>query len=155
MSHQDQGVTLSIKEHRQVQGRRGSNPIKAKKEIKTPSLGIKGKPSRTQEEKPAWVVESCLTRKGRASTTNNPHVKTKECCKEPTRTSIQGTTPNERNAKTKKTVLKPRFVKGRKGYPKAKDGRYTLDWYKCHLDSCASYHTFFTKAFLRKISKEA
>ena len=34
-------------------------------------------------------------------------------------------------------------------YPKVKNGRYTLDWWKCYLDSCASYHTFFVKEFLR------
>ena len=36
-------------------------------------------------------------------------------------------------------------------YPKIKNGRYTLDWWKCYLDSCASYHTFFVKEFLRNV----
>ena len=35
-----------------------------------------------------------------------------------------------------------------KHYPKVKRGRYTLDWWKCYLDSCASYHTFFVREFL-------
>ena len=28
-------------------------------------------------------------------------------------------------------------------------GRLTLEWWKCYLDSCASYHTFFLKEFLK------
>ena len=36
-------------------------------------------------------------------------------------------------------------------YPKIKSGRYTLDWWKCYLDSCASYHTFFVREFLRHV----
>ena len=27
----------------------------------------------------------------------------------------------------------------------------TLEWWKCYLDSCASYHTFFVKEFLKNI----
>ena len=32
-----------------------------------------------------------------------------------------------------------------------KKGRHNLDWYKCYLDSCASYHTFFIRKFLKNI----
>ena len=28
-----------------------------------------------------------------------------------------------------------------------KGKRSTLEWWKCYLDSCASYHTFFAKGF--------
>ena len=31
--------------------------------------------------------------------------------------------------------------------------RLTLDWWKVYLDSCASYHTFFIKAFLKNIEE--
>ena len=33
------------------------------------------------------------------------------------------------------------------------DNRVTLDWWKCYLDSCASYHTFFIKQFLTNITQ--
>ena len=29
--------------------------------------------------------------------------------------------------------------------------QFTLDWWKLYLDSCATYHTFFIKRFLRGI----
>ena len=29
--------------------------------------------------------------------------------------------------------------------------RFTLDWWKVYLDSCATYHTFFIKEYLRGI----
>jgi hypothetical protein len=32
-------------------------------------------------------------------------------------------------------------------------GRFTLTWWKCYLDSCASYHPFFIEEFLRNIKK--
>ena len=31
--------------------------------------------------------------------------------------------------------------------------RFTLDWWKCYLDSCANYHTFFIKEFLADVHK--
>jgi len=40
-------------------------------------------------------------------------------------------------------------------YPKIKNGRYALDWWKCYLDSCASYHTFFVREFLRGIHEDS
>ena len=30
-------------------------------------------------------------------------------------------------------------------------GRFTLTWWKCYFDSCASYHSFFMEEFLRDI----
>ena len=32
-------------------------------------------------------------------------------------------------------------------------GRFTLTWWKCYLESCASYHSFFIEEFLRNIKK--
>ena len=32
-------------------------------------------------------------------------------------------------------------------------GRLTLEWWKCYLDSCASYHTFFVKEFIKNIQE--
>ena len=29
--------------------------------------------------------------------------------------------------------------------------RFTLTWWKCYLDSCVSYHSFFMEEFLRDI----
>jgi hypothetical protein len=43
--------------------------------------------------------------------------------------------------------------KKRVRYRKIKHGWYTLDWWTCYLDSCASYHTFFVKEFLRDVCK--
>ena len=31
--------------------------------------------------------------------------------------------------------------------------RFTLDWWKCYLDSCATYHTFFIKEFPAGVHK--
>ena len=31
--------------------------------------------------------------------------------------------------------------------------RFTLDWWKCYLDSCATYHTFFIEEFLADVHK--
>ena len=31
--------------------------------------------------------------------------------------------------------------------------RFTLDWWKCYLDSCATYHTFFIEEFLADVNK--
>lgn len=31
--------------------------------------------------------------------------------------------------------------------------RNTLDWWKCYLDSCATYHTFFIKKILTNIEE--
>ena len=36
-----------------------------------------------------------------------------------------------------------------------KGGRYTLDWWKCYLDSCASYHTFFVRGFLKNMGEDS
>jgi hypothetical protein len=35
-----------------------------------------------------------------------------------------------------------------------KRSRHTLDWWKCYLDSCASYHTFFIRKFLKNIGED-
>lgn len=45
-------------------------------------------------------------------------------------------------------------AKATKSYPKTKKSQYTLDWWKCHLDSCTSYHTYFVKEFLGNIGKD-
>ena len=34
---------------------------------------------------------------------------------------------------------------------RSEDDRYTLDRWKLYLDSCAIYHSFFAKEFLRNI----
>ena len=39
---------------------------------------------------------------------------------------------------------KPKFGRG---------GQMILEWRKCYLDSCASYHTFFIREFLKNINK--
>ena len=38
---------------------------------------------------------------------------------------------------------------GRGGKKSGRSGGITLEWWKCYLDSCASYHTFFVKEFLK------
>ena len=37
---------------------------------------------------------------------------------------------------------------------KIQSRRHTLDWWKCYLDSCASYHTIFVREFLRNIKED-
>ena len=37
---------------------------------------------------------------------------------------------------------------------KMRSRRNTLDWWKCYLDSCASYHTFFVRDFLKNIEED-
>ena len=37
---------------------------------------------------------------------------------------------------------------------KMQSRRNTLDWWKCYLDSCASYHTFFVREFLKNIEED-
>ena len=41
-----------------------------------------------------------------------------------------------------------------KGYSAATKSRYTLDRWKCYLDSCVSYHAFFEKQHLRNIGED-
>ena len=36
---------------------------------------------------------------------------------------------------------------------KIPNDRFTLDWWKCYLDSCATYHTFFIDEFLANVHK--
>jgi hypothetical protein len=40
-----------------------------------------------------------------------------------------------------------------KGYPAEKKGRYTLDRWKCYLDSCASYHIFLRSSTCATLAK--
>ena len=42
---------------------------------------------------------------------------------------------------------------GRGGKKSGCSGRITLEWWKHYLDSCASYHTFFVKEFLKSIEE--
>ena len=44
--------------------------------------------------------------------------------------------------------------KRRKMIAKVRNRRHTLDWWKCYLDSCASYHTFFVREFLKNIKED-
>ena len=44
--------------------------------------------------------------------------------------------------------------KGAKSGLKKKSSRHTLDWWKCYLDSYASYHTFFMRKFLKNIGED-
>ena len=37
---------------------------------------------------------------------------------------------------------------------KMRSRRHTLDWWKCHLDSCASYHTFFVRDLLKNTKED-
>ena len=37
---------------------------------------------------------------------------------------------------------------------KMQSRRHTLDWWKSYLDSCASYHTFFFRKFLKNIKED-
>ena len=142
---QDQGVALVVKENWQVQGLKDSNPLKKIKKIKMPSQQLSKKEGHHLQEKPAWVVESCLKSKKWANTTTFKEVKINECLQEPSRTDVQSVKPSVRQAKVKKRT--------RKSYPQVKNGRYMLDWWKCYLDSCASYNTFFVKEFLRDITE--
>ena len=37
---------------------------------------------------------------------------------------------------------------------KMRSRRHALDWWKCYLDSCASYHTFFVREFLKNVEED-
>ena len=79
---QDQGVTLAIKENWQVQGRKGPNPLKKSQKIKTPSHQLSKEVGHHPQEKPPWVLESCLKSKRRTGTPTIKEVKIKECLQE-------------------------------------------------------------------------
>ena len=134
-----------------IQGHRGSNPVK-KRETVSPVL------KEGSSSKPAWVVESCLRSKNNPGTIKSSRVIVKEGtggrvlgrakklaaklianAKEsaPVRVNPrQALNNNMGSARTKPTG---------KGYSAATKSRYTLDRWKCYLDSCASYHTFFER----------
>ena len=42
---------------------------------------------------------------------------------------------------------------GRGGKKSGRGGRLTLEWWKCYLDSCALYHTFFSRHSSRTSKK--
>ena len=57
--------------------------------------------------------------------------------------------------------LKPEGESGNKAQPKRwkmmakmRIRLHTLNWWKCYLDSCASYHTFFVREFLKNIEED-
>ena len=135
---QDQGVALAIKEDWQIQGRKGSNPLRRSPKSKTPSQLPNKRVGHHPQEKLTWVSKS-------TGTATAKEEKIQECLREHSRTNVRSAKPSIKTAKVKK--------QGSKGYPQAKNTRYTLDWWKCYLDSCASYHTFFVKEFLRDISE--
>ena len=62
-----------------------------------------------------------------------------ESTKRPINTNIGGT-----NAQSKRWKM----------MAKMRSRRNTLDWWKCYLDSCASYHTFFVREFLKNIEED-
>ena len=62
-----------------------------------------------------------------------------ESTKRPIKTNIGGT-----NAQSKRWKM----------MAKMRSRRNTLDWWKCYLDSCASYHTFFVREFLKNIEED-
>ena len=68
LSSQDQGVALTIMEDWQVQGRKSLNPFKVKKQVGTLSQQVSKKARHHPQEKPAYVVESCLKGKKQAGT---------------------------------------------------------------------------------------
>ena len=157
-----------------VQGHRGTNPVKKKETVS--SLLKEGSssqdkketgPARNLAKKPAWVVESCLRSKKKPVPTKNNCVAIKEdtggrvlgrakrlaaklIVNAKDRSSPEGVNPRQAlNINMGSTRTKP---KG-KGYPAEKKSRYTLDRWKCYLDSYASYHTFFEKKHLHAIGE--
>lgn len=88
-------------------------------------------------------MKSCLRSKKKLGTTYRKRVTIKEC---PGKRM-----PGRAKSQAAKSIAK---VKVARGYPRAKKNRYTLDMWKCYLDSCASYHTFLVKEFLRNIGEE-
>ena len=72
-----------------VQGRRGTNPLKVKtKAVKGQKMAYSSikecdvAQAERHEEKPAWVLESCLRGKNRPKVSSGQRVRIKECDKD-------------------------------------------------------------------------
>ena len=60
-----------------------------------------------------------------------------------------------RKSRTTKNMIKPagRYAMDGTALINGKGGKRTLCWWKFYLDSCASYHTFFSEEFLMDIEE--
>ena len=174
MTLQDEGVTFLQSGDWHVQGHRGTNPVKSKRTVS--SILKEGSFSRDQKEtepawilaeKPAWIVENCLRSKNKTGTTNTNRVTIKEDTSRRVLgrakrlaakliiTAREGSSPEGVNPRQalKINMGSARMKPKGKGYPAVRKSRYTLDRWKCYLNSCASYHTFFEREYLRNIGE--
>lgn len=129
-----------------ARGSRMSGPLIVKKRDQNSGKVDSDDPvgtSRTSDSGIKSVVRSSSTSKKDKSTAS-----IKECC-----AVVPAVLPKDCEDEGVKKCAKERVGtvsvnKESKGYPKIKYGRYTLDWWKCYLESCASYYTFFVRKFL-------
>merc|ERR1712194_170324 len=145
-----------------VQGRGESRPIKSSRVVETVSEDIASVPedgagsavgkSAAPNEKPAWMNNlrvKGLAKKAQAAIEKEMGVLKKAGVFKPLEKAIKLTS-------SKKAVIKKaRPTVNEKGpiLASGPGGRFTLTWWKCYLDSCASYHSFFIEEFLRDIKK--
>ena len=80
---------MLVNEEWLVQGRRGTNPLKIKtktaKDRKVASLSLKNcdvASAKRHEEKPIWILESCLRGKNKPKVSSGQRVQIKECDKD-------------------------------------------------------------------------
>jgi hypothetical protein len=145
-----------------VQGRGGTNPLNKKKDGKkkqvTPSAvtSMNEKPAR-----PAWIERASKgIIPGHRVITGREIKDSVEVVQD----EVVQVTRNKGIVIVKEEPAKSRSAKPKKSGPvlaeceafakKSKKGRrVTLEWWKCYLDSCASYHTFFVKCFLTSVTE--
>jgi len=117
----NRGVALAGTGQWMVQGRGGTNPLT--EEIK---------PKKTPQKK----IECATKIAGEELPAWVNNLKKK----------VIATSPKKKSRQVKNVVVGEKPV-----LTEMATDRFTLDWWKCYLDSCATYHTFFVKEFLSKV----
>ena len=159
------GVAFTDAGEWKTQGRNGSSPIKRDRIFKTVSASDNknaGGNSAAVKAKPAWV--NSITK--RVIPAKNTLLKIIEKGAIPTRATKYSDIAKEMAGQKKTGIFRPvgSIKKGQLSLPvpvvsrnkklvlaEVPTDRFTLDWWKCYLDSCATYHTFFAEIFLKNI----
>jgi len=140
-----------------IKGRSDSCPIKSSRVVKTVSEDNAGSAVGTPAasmEKPAWMDNrkaKGLPRRSQAAIKKEMGTLRKAGVFEPLKKATKLTL--SKNAVVVEPIKKACPTLNKKGpvlvnWP---GERFTLTWWKCYLDSCASYHSVFMEEFLRDI----
>ena len=140
-----------------VQGRGGSRPIKSSRVNKTVSEDTARSAGGTlaaSNEKPAWInnpTTKGLPLKAQAAIKKEMGALRKAGVFEPLKKVVKLTL--SKNAVVAKSIKKARPTLNKKGpiLVNGPGGRFSLMWWKCYLNSCVSYHSFFMQKFLRDV----